>query len=158
MKRSNLSLILYLSLVFISGLLVGGLGYRLYTTEATAKAVVTKDRRPTPDEWRARYVNTMTERLALSDDQVLQLNVILDEVKVEYEALEKEAHDAYRPKRRMIRDEQISKTMAILTPEQLVDYEKLRAERSERRRKAHEKAEKTGKSKSPNVPSPPSRK
>ena len=111
MKRSNLSLILYLSLVFISGLLVGGLGYRLYTTEATAKAIVTENQRPSPEAWRTRYVAAMTERLELSDDQLLQLNAILDEVKVQYEVLESEAHDAFRPQRREIRDQQVARTL-----------------------------------------------
>ena len=155
MKRSNLSLILYLSLVFVSGLLVGGLGYRLYTTEATAKAVVTEERKPTADEWRARYVSTMSERLTLSDEQVMQLNVILDESKVAYKVLEEEAHDAYRPRRRIVRDEQVAKTMAILSADQQTEYGKLRAERAERRRKHHEKREKEKLLKSPDTPPAP---
>ena len=158
MKRSNLTLLLYLSMVFASGLLVGSLGYRLYNAETTAKAVVTEDKRPGPAEWRARYVSAMTKRLQLSDEQLVQLNAILDESKVKYDALEKEAHDSYRPQRRKVREDQIAKTIMILTPEQQVEYEKLREERAEKRRKHHERErQKKEAGSSKGLPAPPAK-
>jgi hypothetical protein len=142
MKRSNRTLALYLSVVFISGLLVGGLGYRLYTTEATAKAVVTENKRPTPEEWRNQYVSEMTKRLELSGEQLAQLNEILDDVKVQHDALERETHQAKKPKKRIIYERQVARTFAILTADQKVEYQKYRDELSARRHKRHEEAAK----------------
>jgi len=138
MKRSNFTLAVYLSLVFVSGLLVGALGDRLYTTEATAKAVVTEDKRPTPEEWRQQYVSEMTKRLELSDDQLAQLNSILDDVKMQHDALEREAHQAQKPQKRLIYDRQVARTFAILTDDQKVKYQEYRDELAERRRRHRE--------------------
>ena len=87
MKRTSLTLIFYLSLVFVSGLVVGALGHRLYTTESTAKAEESRGRHLSPSEWRARYTAMMQDRLALTADQMNQLNVILDRSKARHSAL-----------------------------------------------------------------------
>jgi hypothetical protein len=139
MTRSHLSLAFYLSLVFLSGLCAGALGYRLYNTEATAKAKVAKDRKPTPDEWRARFVETLTKRLELSDSQLLELHTILDRTKHRFDALEKESDELFHPRKRALIEQQTQEISAILDNEQKIEFQALRAERAERRRKAREK-------------------
>ncbi len=139
MTRSTLSVALYLSIVFVSGVVAGVLGYRLYTTETTAKATEAEHRKPTPEEWRARFIDAMEERLALSDAQISQLNEILDRTKTRFDELERESRDLYRPRKRAIIDQQNAEIMAMLDQVQQSEYEKFRAERAERRRKAHEK-------------------
>lgn len=134
MKR--LSLAFYLFLVFASGLLVGGIGYRLYSTEATAKARTEQRRgRSSSEEWRARYTKAMTERLALSEIQVRELNVILDRTKGRFDELEKELHDSSRPQRKAIIEQQIAEINAMLDPEQRTEHEKWVEERAAKRRK-----------------------
>jgi hypothetical protein len=134
MKR--LSLAFYLFLVFASGLLVGGIGYRLYSTEATAKAR-TEERggRHSAKEWRARFTKAMIERLTLDENQVRELNVILDRTKGRFDELEKELHNSSRPQRRAIIEKQIAEINAMLDQEQQAEYEKWLEERAAKRRK-----------------------
>lgn len=146
MKRS--SLLLSLFLVFASGLLVGALGYHLYTAEATAKAKT--ERHWDPAEWRRRYTETMCTRLDLTDEQAAQLNTILDETKARFDALEEEMAEASRPKKRAIRKQQVDAIKQVLTPEQLAEYEKLHREHTERHRKARLERERRKHSSSPN--------
>jgi len=76
MVRSKWSLALALALVFASGIVAGALGYRYYDRYYEHKA----DARPkSPEEFRKAYVAEMQSRLKLSDSQVKQLEVILDE-------------------------------------------------------------------------------
>ena len=138
MKRSRLVLSLFL--VFASGLLVGSLGYRLYTTEAKAKAKTEKHWDPA--EWRQRYTETMRTRLGLTDEQEAHLDTILDETKARFEALEEEVTQTSRPRKRAIREQQVAAIKQMLTPEQLTEYEKLRREHAERHRKARREREK----------------
>ena len=145
MKRSTLVLSLFL--VFASGLLVGALGYNLYTAEAAAKAKTEKHWDPA--EWRQRYTETMRNRLGLTDEQAGQLETILDETKARFEALEEEVTQASRPRKRAIRDQQVAAIKQILSPEQLAEYEKLRREHQERHRKARQEREKRKQSSSP---------
>ena len=89
MKRSGL--LLSLCLVFGSGVLVGALGYRLYSTELRQEIKTEKQEADSPDDWRRTYVESITARLALTDEQVAQLNQILDDTKARIHALDQEA-------------------------------------------------------------------
>src|SRR5690348_14080335 len=71
MKRWNLPIALYLFLIFVSGAVVGALGYRLYSPPQ-ARA------RMTPEEWRRQYLSEMQTRVNLTPDQLEKLNAILD--------------------------------------------------------------------------------
>ena len=131
MKRSNLTIALYMLVVFVSGILVGGIGHRLYTVR-TVSAVAKVEPRRTPEEWRQRYVEAMRTRLSLSDDQLGKLNVILDGTRTRYRA-GKEKHNL---EMRQIHDDQVSQIKAMLDPAQQVRYDEFRAERETRRREA----------------------
>jgi hypothetical protein len=124
MRRS--SLIVALLLVFLSGVVVGAVGYRLYTAEPAAAT----ERRPSPEEYRRRYVEMMKTRLHLSEEQLARLNAILDETREMFKQYEEKS----RAEKQAIRDQHVAKVNAMLTEEQRAEYAKIRAEREARRR------------------------
>ncbi|MBA3973091.1 MAG: hypothetical protein C0504_02600 [Candidatus Solibacter sp.] len=129
MKPFNRNLVISLTLVFLSGLAAGALGYRYY---AQKTAVTRPDRPPRgPKDFRKAYTKEMTERLKLSDEQVTRLNTILDETEGRF----KEFRDRTRPEMQTIQDSQVAAINAMLTVQQQAEYEKMRQEREERRRK-----------------------
>ncbi len=73
MLKTRTSAILSLALVFVSGALLGALGFRAYNSSASSA-----QRRPSPAEWRKVYINQMRDRVRLDDQQVVQLGKILD--------------------------------------------------------------------------------
>ena len=129
MKPFNRNLVISLTLVFLSGLAAGALGYRYY---AQKTAVMKPDKPPRgPKEFRAAYTGEMTTRLKLSAEQVARLNAILDETEAKFKAI----RDRTRPEMKSIQDSQVTAINAMLTPEQQTEYEKMRQEREDRRRK-----------------------
>ena len=128
MKRSSLVLVIYLTLVFLSGMLVGAVGYRLYTAES----VRAKPRRWSPEEYRLRYMKAMKSRLKLTEDQIQKLNVILDETGKRFTELENRT----KPETRAIHEQQVQDINVVLSGEQRAEYEKMRQERAERRKRS----------------------
>lgn len=122
MTRSRLSVALYLLLVFLSGAVVGFVAYRSYLRAQTPPPRP----RPSPEEYRRRYMEEMRARLKLTEEQARQIDAILDEMR-----------DRYRAQMRALQEEQTTRIKAILNPEQQREYEKMRQEREERRRRAH---------------------
>jgi Spy/CpxP family protein refolding chaperone len=133
MKRSGLAAALYVVLVFLSGAVVGVFGYRLYT----ARSVSANMSVPKPAEFRKQYVEDMTSRLHLTKEQVTQLGAILDETRNRFH----EEHDRSKQQLAQIHDDQVQKIHEILTPAQVPDYDKFRAER-EKQREARDAANK----------------
>ena len=112
-------IVLYFLLVFVSGSLVGALGYRAYNPP------VARTINAPPGDYRKQYMEESKARLNLTDAQVLQLSAILDDTFAQFSlARERENQEIRR-----IRDEHITKIRMMLTPEQLPKYEKLHAER-----------------------------
>lgn len=130
MKRSALATALYVTLVFLSGAIVGVFGYRLYT----AKAVIASAT-PKPADYRKHYVEEMTGRLHLSQEQVSQLGSILDETRNRYH----DEHERSKQQLAQIHDEQVTKIHEILSPAQIPEYDKFRLQR-EKEHEAREKA------------------
>jgi hypothetical protein len=125
MKRSYISIALYLFLVFASGIVVGVFGYRLYSgTPVSAKV----SQKLTPDEWRRQYFEEMQDRVHLSQDQMQKLNTIFDETK----SNQRQAHESCDTALKQIKDEHISKVRSMLSDEQRPQYDELRAEREQR--------------------------
>jgi hypothetical protein len=121
MTRKNLPIAFYLLLVFVSGSVVGALGYRTYNPP-TARTVNSP---PSLSEFRRHYIDESRTRLGLSDDQVGKLTAILDETESRFgQARERENQEI-----RQIREEHFTRVRMILTPEQLPKYETLRKER-----------------------------
>ena len=135
MKRTTLSTVLYVLLVFLSGGVVGAFATRLYILNSVMSAPA-----PNPDQWRKDYLDKMHSRLSLSGEQMTKLGGILDATRVRGKALkaksEKEAFERSRPEMKAIQDEQVQKINEMLSETQRVDYEKFRAEmRAEREKR-----------------------
>jgi len=131
MNRSTLSLVLSLLLVFGSGIAVGVFG-RGYYESTTVKASVARPQ--TPEDYRRVYLDEMSKRLSLSQDQKTKLNEILDETRAKF----REVRERHKPEMKAIQDEQVDKVNAMLAEPQRAEYAKMRAER-EAKRKADEK-------------------
>ena len=127
MTRSKLAIAFYLLLVFLSGVLVGFFGYRLYTA---ASVSATSPR--TPEEYRQRYLAEMKSRLGLNDPQVRELNSILDETRAQY----REFREKHKAETKAIEDHRIERINALLNDAQRAEYQKMRQER-EKHSKGH---------------------
>lgn len=126
MKRSSLSLVLSLLLVFASGIAVGVFGRGYYES----KAVTAKSERPrSSDDYRKAYVDEMSKRLTLNSAQKAKLNEILDDTRTKYRAV----RERHKPEMKAIQDQQVETVNAMLTAAQRIEYAKMRAERELKR-------------------------
>jgi Spy/CpxP family protein refolding chaperone len=122
MRRSNLTTLLYLVLVFASGMVLGGFANRLYMMKTVSAAPSTKTRA----EFHEKYIQEMRTKLQLTDPQVAELKQII------------EATDhSLREMHRSIDAEHAQKVAAMLNDSQKAEYAKIREER-ERKRREHE--------------------
>jgi hypothetical protein len=131
--RSILGLGAWLLLVFASGVLVGVFGQRLYSAKVVNAGGGRRAGRPSPEEFRKHYVADMERRLKLNEQQVQQVNQILDETRVRFDAVREKLRGEMKP----IQEDQQSRIRAILDPAQQAEYAKMLVEREqeqERRR------------------------
>ena len=110
MKRWNPPIALYLFLVFISGAVVGALGYRTYKPPSASS-----NARVSPEEFRRQYLLEIKSRVNLNDDQLQKVNAILDETRTRFH----DARDKHNEIVKQIGEEQRSKMKAILTSDQI---------------------------------------
>jgi hypothetical protein len=129
MPKSRLSAFLSLLLVFLSGSLVGVFAYRLYSVNT----VQSNDprRRPDPEEMRKRQVAEMRDRVKIDDQQVIQYNKILDEMRDQFDQLHRKAN----AETQALRERQAEKVNAMLREDQRALFAQVRAEHAERERK-----------------------
>ena len=125
MKRSNLTIALYLLLIFASGILVGAFGFRLYSGTPVSAKTSTK---VSPEEWRRQYFSEMQSRLNLTPEQMEKLNVIFDDTFARF----RQAHEALDESLKQNKAHHVAAVRGMLTPEQRPEYEKLHAEREQR--------------------------
>jgi hypothetical protein len=141
MNRSNLTIGIYILAVFLSGVAVGGLGYKLYTAQ-TVTAVSDRPSRPNPEEFRRRYVETLQTRLQLDDQQLTSLNRVLDETRDRMRAVREKykpefegVHAKQKPEMKAVHEFQVAQIRALLKNDvQRQEYEKFLAERERKRR------------------------
>ena len=129
MTRKNLPIAFYLLLVFVSGSVVGALGYRTYNPP-TARSV-SAPQRPSPAEVKRQYLDESRSRLDLTDDQMAKLSVILDQTNVRFHDVRQQENERIR----QIGEDHYQRVRLILMPDQLPKYEKLHQEREA---KAHQ--------------------
>lgn len=132
MPRKRYSALIYLILVFASGILVGVVSHRLYVTSSVS-ATVPQPR--TMDEFHKKYMAEMRAKVGIDDQQAAAVVRILDETKQKFDELtrnEKPLHDA-------IQQEQIDKVSALLSPQQKTAYDNWRAERARLHAEAQKK-------------------
>jgi Spy/CpxP family protein refolding chaperone len=126
MRRSSLTTALYLLLLFLSGVAVGAFGLRLYTLNS-----VRAGGRPSPEEFRRKYIVEMRSRLKLTDDQTSKLGPILDETRKQF----RELREKHRPELKAIQDEQTQKIRALLTDAQQAEFSRFQQEREKERQR-----------------------
>lgn len=126
MKRS-LAVPLYVLMVFLSGILAGAVGYRLYSAKAVSATVAPK---PKPEEWRKHVVEDMRARLKLSDEQVSKLQAAFDATKEHFAAYDQRS----KAERKSIIEEQHQTIRSFLSDEQRAEYDKFLQERQQKRR------------------------
>ncbi len=114
-------IIFYFLLVFVSGALVGALGYRTYNPPI-ARSV---NAPAPPGDWRKQYMEESKARLDLTDDQVSKLTTIMNDTEARF----RQARERENQEIRQIRDEHIAKVKMMLSSDQLPKYLKLHAER-----------------------------
>jgi uncharacterized membrane protein len=136
MKRS-LAVPLYVLMVFLSGTLVGAVGYRLYSAKAVSATVAPK---PKPEEWRKRVVEDMRTRMKLSDDQVGKLQAAFDATRQHFAAYDQRS----KAERKAIIEEQHQTIRSFLSDEQRIEYDKFLQERQQRRAEAQKKQQHVG--------------
>lgn len=127
MRTFRLPVLLYLTLVFLSGAVVGVLGHRFYSE----RSVMVRSRPPSPEDMRRQYVEDLRTRLKLRPDQLQRLAEIL-------EATGKRFHETRKkwdPELRAIQEDQASQIRAMLDEVQRTEYEKMRQERDRHRRR-----------------------
>lgn len=131
MNLSKAAIGLYVALVFLSGIVVGAFGHRLYTVSPVSASGARS-----PEEYRQKYLSEMRSRVKITPDQEQKLVAILDETRSRY----KETRDSIEPQMQRIRQEQVAQVNAILSAEQQAEYARMREER-ERQRQQREKQE-----------------
>jgi len=127
MRRSNLSTLLYLLVVFASGAVVGGFANRLYMAKTVTATVAPPQSHAVLNK---QYIQEMRTRLHLTDMQVSGLQQIMD-------ATDQRMRECHKT----VKDEHIQKVVAMLDDGQKTEYAKMRAEREKRRQ---EEAKKQG--------------
>ncbi|MEX2260863.1 MAG: hypothetical protein WD696_02870 [Bryobacteraceae bacterium] len=120
MRRSGLSTALYVLMVFLSGVVLGGFAHRLYTMNPV--------RANSPDEYRRRYIDQLRSRLNLTDDQTSKVDAVLSETRTRYRQFNAEHKDELRS----IQEQQVNKIRSLLNSEQQTEYQKFREERKKR--------------------------
>jgi hypothetical protein len=120
MKRWNLPIAVYLLLVFVSGGVVGALGYRMYSPP-TARS----EPHVSPEVWRRQYLDELRTRVNVTPEQIQKVNVIMDETDASFNQM----HERHHQDVEKIKEDYRAKLRAILTPDQLPKYEQFRTER-----------------------------
>jgi len=136
MKRS-LAIPLYVLMVFLSGALVGAVGYRLYSARTVSATVAPK---PKPEEWRKHVVEDMRTRLKLSDQQVSKLQAAFDTTRQNFAAYDQRS----KAERKSIIEEQHQTIRSFLSDEQRAEYDKFLQERQQKRRAEAQKKQQHG--------------
>jgi len=126
MKITRWTVAFYMALVFLCGGVVGAFSHRLYTVSAVSANVAQRN----PEEYRKRYMADMKDRLKLTDDQAAKLGTIMDETRMRFRA----TRDSIEPEMQKIRDDQRQRISEMLSPVQLVEWQKIVAERRRRGR------------------------
>ena len=132
MPRSRHTAALYLILVFASGIVVGTIGHRLYSTTSASASTAPL----TPDEWKKRYLEQMKKRVGASPEQLARVTAVMNDTKSKFDdvhAQEKTVHDK-------LYAQQVQEVRAVFPDEkQKAAFDAWRAERKRDREKAQKK-------------------
>src|ERR1039458_2086135 len=84
MPNNKLSAFLSLLLVFCSGIVVGGVGYRVYAAKVSAPTKP-PEKRPSPEEFRNHLIDEMTREVHLDNQQIVERRQIYDETRARFD-------------------------------------------------------------------------
>jgi hypothetical protein len=130
MLRTKTSAVLSLTLVFVSGGLVGVLAHRAYIVRsASVSAEFT--RKPSPADWRKKNLADMRTKLKLDDAQAEQLNGIFDQMDVKVRDL-RARRDS---ENQALQNDLVAKINALLRSDQLELYKQYRENREKERQR-----------------------
>ncbi|MGD0868421.1 MAG: hypothetical protein ABSB88_02630 [Bryobacteraceae bacterium] len=136
MANTKLSAFFSLLLVFLSGVVVGGFAYHVYSTTAAVARSNPKgpEEKRDPEAIRKHNIDEMTQAVHLDPQQVGQLEKIYDHTREQFDQVfqkrDAEAHAIY--------DDQVAQVKAMLRPDQVPLYEAFHA-KHEAERKARKK-------------------
>ena len=125
MKLTRWTVALYMALVFVCGGVVGAFGHRLYTVSGVSANVASRN----PEEFRKKYLADIKARLKLTDAQVTQMSVIMDDTRMRF----RETRAVIEPQMKKIREDQQRKFAELFSPEQLAEWQKIAEERERAR-------------------------
>lgn len=131
MPRTKFSAVLSLVLVFLSGILVGAVSYRLYAVNTVNTATSGRPPARNPEEVRKQRMREMREKIKLDDAQFAKLGEIYDHTRQEFQALKKKGDEEGH----QIWDRQRESVKAMLRPDQVPLYEQFQKEQDEQRKK-----------------------
>ena len=148
MNKSKLSAILSLVFVFASGVVLGGFAYRLYFVTPQVVSAPPMTAAQKKDEFKRKYVTTLTKEAKLDADQVQKLNAILAQTDEEWQKIS-ESHKAERdalnnqrdefrkklhPEFEAVHNHQVDMINSILRDDQKALYANFRAKRDRERK------------------------
>ncbi len=123
--QSKRAAALYIALIFLAGAVFGFAAARFYSL----KIAQATSGRLSPQEYRARLLQELTEGLNLNQDQQARIEVIMDEIGERFHSV----RDAMEPEFEAIRRERAARVMDVLDEAQGVKYERILEERRKRR-------------------------
>jgi len=130
MANSKVSAFFSLLLVFVSGCVVGAVGFRVYNTSTAVTARPQNGQpRMNPDDVKKQLIAETAKEVHLTDAQVVKLGQIYDGTREKFMELSRKRNADGRA----IWDEQIKEIEDMLTPEQRPLYQQLRERRDKER-------------------------
>jgi len=136
MRRLSTTL-LWLVLVFASGLTMGVVGHRYFAKQPVAGRA---PERPSREQLRQDYLSNLRERIGADEDQIQKIVEILDRGRVRADEYKERMDSEMREMQHSMRSE----IRSVFRPDQLAKYDTWREERRlerekwEAKRKAHE--------------------
>lgn len=136
MPKSRFSALFSALLLFCSGVLVGGVSYRLYMVKTVVSSPPgARPQRPSPEDVRKHLINEMQQKIKVDDQQISKINAIMDQTQDDF----KQIRDKLNSEGKTIHDRQWSEIRALLRPDQMPTFDQWRAEREAEHRKRMEK-------------------
>jgi hypothetical protein len=123
--------LLWLLLVFASGVTIGAVGHRYFQEDPVSARA---PQRPSRDELRRGFLENLRTRVGVSEDQISRIIEILDRGRANAD----EHKAAMDREIRHMQEAVAAEIRAVLTPEQVVRYEQWREERRREREKLDE--------------------
>ncbi len=114
----------YLTLVFLSGAVVGGVALQLFNGSSV--------RGFNPADARKRYAEEMRERLKLTPEQSQKLEAIFKSTHERFRVL----REKYQPEVKAIQEEHADSIRRMLNETQRQEYDRMRQERDSRRERS----------------------